>query len=225
MNAKDQPSWLKPTRIGLGIAVVILLAVFALGIINHQPLLAIICSSAFAAVFASWTGIEVTAKRTVAEDPAKDPQRTTASATAASEPSALEAQELLSRASQLRTAAKSGSSWPQITLLLGLGAASSMSMLLFWFVENYNESLVWLPMLGMAVWLVILFAFTTRFSRSTKEGFGERWGMYIGVWGVVWALGIMVGLFVFPTSLLYFSLAALALILVTAVGAWIEASK
>lgn len=221
---QSAPRWLKPARITLGIAVVILVATFVLGMINGQPILAVICSSAFAAVFGSWAAMEVAAKKELTKAAPSQP----ANPSPAPAPESLskqKAQELLARASQLQSVAKSGASWPQITLLLGLGAASSTSMLLFWFVANYNESLVWLPMVGMALWLITLFAFTTRFSQSTKEGFGKRWGTYIGVWGIMWALGIMGGLFLFPTSILYFALAALALFAVTVAGAWIEASR
>ena len=222
--SKNEPRWLKPARITLGIAVAILAATFVLGMMNGQPLLAVISSTAFAAVFGSWSAMEVAGKKEVAKKELSEPATPTSSPPQASF-SAQEAQELVARASQLQSVAKSGASWPQIMLLLGLGAASSMSMLLFWFVANYNESLVWLPMVGMALWLITLFAFTTRFSQSTKEGFGKRWGTYIGVWGIVWALGIMGGLFLFPTSILYFALAALALFAVTVAGAWIEASR
>ena len=135
------------------------------------------------------------------------------------------AQNLLSEAGRLGAASRSGASWPQITMLLGLGAISSISLLAFWLVAQVDESLIWIPMTALLVWLGIFMATMFHFGKSTKAGFTRRWLLYIAVWAVLWAVGCFIGLFFFKDDLWFFAATAVAITIATVWGAWTEASK
>ncbi len=135
------------------------------------------------------------------------------------------AQNLLNEAGRLGAASRSGAGWPHIAMLLGLGAISSMSLLAFWLVGQVNESLIWIPMLGMFSWLGIFMAVMLYFGRSTKQGFTVRWGICIGIWAVLWGIGCVVGLNFFADELWFFAATAAAITITTVAGAWTEASK
>ncbi|RAX49373.1 hypothetical protein DQ353_10070 [Arthrobacter sp. AQ5-05] len=123
-------------------------------------------------------------------------------------------QDLLNEAGRLGAASRFGASWPHITMLLGLGAISSLSLLAFWLVGQVDESLIWIPMVGML-----------HFGRSPKQGFTVRWGICIGIWAVPWGIGCIVGLNVFADDLWFFAASAAAITIATVVGAWTEVSK
>lgn len=135
------------------------------------------------------------------------------------------AQKLLNEAGRLGAASRSGAGWPHIAMLLGLGAISSMSLLAFWLVGQVDESLIWIPMTGMLIWLGIFMATMLHFGKSTKRGFTARWGVYIAVWAVLWGIGCIVGLFFFSDDLWFFAAVAAAITIATVLGAWTEASK
>lgn len=136
-----------------------------------------------------------------------------------------QARELLERAGQLSAASRSGAGWPQITMLLGLGASSSMFMVALHLVMLADERLVWLPMVIMLLWLAILSVTMLGFARATKVGFSRRWWTVILVWGVVWVVS-MLGITVWWPGQLWFAVtAALVLTVVCTFGGWREARR
>lgn len=140
-------------------------------------------------------------------------------------PSAQAAQQLLQEAGRLGAAARSGASWPHITMLLGLGAISSLSLISFWLVGRFDESLIPIPLLGMLVWLGIFMAVMLTFGRSTKRGFSKRWITFIAIWAGLWVIGVGLGTTV-AANQLWFTLGMAAAITANSViGAWLEARK
>lgn len=136
-----------------------------------------------------------------------------------------EARNLLHQADQLGAAARSGASWPQIALLLGLGGVSSMAMIAMPLVAQINERLVAIPMLAMLVWIGIFTTVMVVFNRATKAGFGRRWRRAMLSWGLTWVVCI-IGSTVWWKGEIWFSLvAAAALTLVTIIPAWNEARR
>ncbi len=137
-------------------------------------------------------------------------------------PSAQAARDMLEQAGRLGAASRTGASWPHVAMLLGLGAISSLSLLSFWLVGQFNESLIALPLIAMLIWLGIFMAFMLIAGRSTKLGFTRRWRAFIGIWAVLWAIGTIVGLFFFADSLWFFILVATAITANSVIGTWFE---
>lgn len=137
-------------------------------------------------------------------------------------PSAQTARELLQEAGRLGAASRAGASWPHIAMLLGLGAISSLSLLSFWLVGQFNESLIALPMMAMLVWLAIFMGFMLANGRTTKLGFTRRWMTFMGIWAGLWILGTVVGLVFFPGSLWFFIAISTAITANSVIGAWRE---
>ena len=134
-----------------------------------------------------------------------------------------QARDLLDQAGRLGAASRSGASWPQIALLLGLGGISAMFAVAVYLVGLADDHLVWLPMVVMGLWLGILTAMMVGFGRSTKVGFGRRWRTAMLVWAVAWVFTV-VGSTVWWRGQLWFALgSALMLTVVTTWGAWREA--
>ena len=135
------------------------------------------------------------------------------------------AQNMLNEAGRLGAASRAGASWPHVTMLLGMGAISSLSLLSFWLVGQFNESLIWVPLVGMLAWLGVFMATMLRFGTSTKKGFNTRWGIFMAIWAVLWTIDCAVGLNFFLDDLWFFAATAAAIMIATVIGAWTEASK
>ena len=136
-----------------------------------------------------------------------------------------QARDLLDQAGRLGAASRSGASWPQITMLLGLGGTSAMFVVALYLVVLADERLVWLPMAFMGLWLAILISTMVVFNRATKAGFGRRWGQAMGAWSVAWIITV-IGSTVWWKGELWFAItSALLLTAVTAWGAWREARQ
>lgn len=145
--------------------------------------------------------------------------------TDANQPSAQAARELLQQAGRLGAAARTGASWPHITMLLGMGAISSLSLISFWLVGRFDESLIAIPLIAMLIWLGIFMAVMLAFGRSTKRGFGKRWIAFMSIWAALWTIGVLLGTTIAINQLWFTLTIASAITLNSAVGAWVEAKK
>ncbi|MUK03575.1 hypothetical protein GM708_17755 [Vibrio cholerae] len=142
-----------------------------------------------------------------------------------SPPNASEAQALLDQATQVGASVRSGASWPAISFLLGLGAASSMGMIAFTYARIAPNTSTALPMVFMGVWLLILMVTVLLFTRTSKRGFGIRWGVYMGLWGALWFAGMLLSGFIFQGELWFAGLVAALLTVSTTSCAWYEARR
>lgn len=141
------------------------------------------------------------------------------------QPSPAEARELLLLAGQLGAASAAGASWPHVTMLLGLGAISALSLIGFGLVGVFDESYVGYPLTAMLIWLGIFMVTMLWFGRSTKKGFNNRWGIYMAIWAALWTFGVVVGLFFFEGEMWFFVLAAALITAATTACGWIEARR
>ncbi len=139
-----------------------------------------------------------------------------------STPTPEEARALLDQAARADSTAKSGASWPQIAILLGMGGASSLALPALIYIP---EELRILPMLLLMVWIGALLVFSFIFGRSVKHGFGKRWMMTMGLWGIIWIGGISGASWVFPGELWFVAVASAGLTIVSLGGAWLEARR
>ena len=137
-------------------------------------------------------------------------------------PTPQQARTLLAQASQSASSTKAGASWPQIAGLLSLGAASSLALPAIAFAPGGSIAL---PILLMTAWIVASVVFTVVFNRSVKRGFSGRWLTTIGAWGVLWVLSILGALVWFAGQTWFLVAASASLMLVTILGAWIEATR
>jgi hypothetical protein len=130
-------------------------------------------------------------------------------------PNADQARRLLDRADRIGGSVRTGAGWPQISLLLGLGAVSSLGVIALAYVARIPGASIVLPMGAMLVWLGIFLTMALVFSRSVKRGFGARWGIYIGAWSILWVGGIILAGSVFAGDIGFAAAHAAALTLVT----------
>ena len=142
-----------------------------------------------------------------------------------SPPNADQAQALLDQANQVGASIRSGASWPAISFLLGLGAVSSMGIIAFTYARLAPGASVALPMVFMGAWLLILTGTVLLFNRTSKRGFGIRWGVYMGLWGALWFAGMLLSGFTFPGELWFAGLMAALLTGSTTTCAWYEARR
>jgi len=142
-----------------------------------------------------------------------------------SPPNADQAQALLDQANQVGASIRSGASWPAISFLLGLGAVSSMGIIAFTYARLAPGASVALPMVFMGAWLLILTGTVLLFNRTSKRGFGIRWGVYMGLWGALWFPGMLLSGFTFPGELWFAGLMAALLTASTTTCAWYEARR
>ncbi len=143
-----------------------------------------------------------------------------------SEPmSAEQARGMLQEANQLGMSTRSGAGWPQITMLMGLGAISSLSLISFGLVAGIPDASVTVPMIAMLIWLGIFMGTGLYFGRSVKKGFGARWGLYIGIWAVLWTMGTLLGGLVFEDQMWFYVLCAALIAVTTTACAWYEARR
>jgi hypothetical protein len=140
-------------------------------------------------------------------------------------PDADQAQALLDQADQVGTSVRSGAGWPAISFLLGLGAVSSMGMIAFTYARLAPGTSVTLPAVFMGVWLIILMATVFLFTRTSKRGFGRRWGVYMGLWGALWFAAMLLSGFTFQGELWFAGLMAALLTISTTSCAWYEARR
>ena len=133
------------------------------------------------------------------------------------------AQELLTRANQLGAATTSGAGWPQLATLLGLGAISSMFVILMG--TGASEAVFTPVMITMFIWLAILLATGIVFGRSAKTGFGRRWTTTIATWAILWVTAMLGGPLLFDGQFWFYVVIAALITIVTTAGAWIEARK
>ncbi len=139
--------------------------------------------------------------------------------------SAENARGMLQQANQLGASARTGAGWPQITMLLGLGAISSLSIISFGLVERIPGGVPTVPMIAMFIWLGIFTATGVYFGRSVKKGFGRRWVTYIAIWSVLWTLGSLLSGFVFQDQMWFYILCAALITVATTACAWYEARR
>lgn len=139
--------------------------------------------------------------------------------------SAENARGMLQQADQLGASARTGAGWPQITMLLGLGAISSLSLISFGLVAHIQDALPTVPMIAMFVWLGIFMATGLFFGRSVKRGFGPRWAAYMSIWGVLWALSMLLSGYVFQDQMWFYVLCAAVITVATTACAWYEARQ
>ena len=142
-----------------------------------------------------------------------------------SPPNADQAQALLDQANQLGASIRSGASWPAISFLLGLGAVSSMGIIAFTYARLAPGTSVALPIVFMGVWLLILTGTVLLFNRTSKRGFGIRWSVYMGLWGALWFVGMLLSGLTFPGELWFAGLMAALLTGSTTTCAWYEARR
>ncbi|KQO00983.1 MULTISPECIES: hypothetical protein [unclassified Arthrobacter] len=140
-------------------------------------------------------------------------------------PDADQARRLLAQADQIGGSVRTGAGWPQISLLLGLGAISSLGVIALAYAAQIPGASIVLPMGAMLVWLAIFVTMALVFAQTAKRGFGARWGLYIGGWSVLWVAGIILAGSVFVGDLGFAAAHAAALTLLTAGCALYEARR
>lgn len=140
-------------------------------------------------------------------------------------PTAGQAKAMLEQADGLGASIRSGASWPAVTFLLGLGAVSSMGIIVLAYADQIPGASAILPISVMGAWLLILIATDILFSRTAKRGFGIRWVIYIGLWGALWAAGTLLSGPVFADQLWFTGLIAALLTISTTACAWYEARR
>ncbi|MET0977988.1 MAG: hypothetical protein ABWX63_04155 [Paeniglutamicibacter terrestris] len=145
--------------------------------------------------------------------------------TESTQPSAQAAAAMLQEAGRLGAAARTGASWPHICMLLGLGAISSLSLISFWLVGRFDQSLIVVPLLAMLAWLGIFMAMMLVFGRSTKRGFSKRWLSFMSIWAILWVIGVALGTTVAVNQLWFTLCIAGAITINSVIGAWLEAQK
>lgn len=130
-----------------------------------------------------------------------------------------DAAALLRRAERSTRDAQGNAGWPSAVFLVGIGSVSSCVVAAMpWVHDHTAQRLLWG---GMFLWLVILSVFLVLFMRRAKRGFGLRWTVSIGTWGVLWALGTLAG-----PALPWVALAsAVGIVVCTAGGALWELSR
>lgn len=137
-------------------------------------------------------------------------------------PTPEEARGLLEQAERTASTTRAGASWPQVAGLLGLGGASSLALVA---LAHVPEELVALPLVLFFAWMGALFVFVAFFSRAVKRGFGRRWVGTLAAWGVLWVAGVFGIYWWFPGQLWFLAVISGLLILVTLLGAWLEARQ
>ncbi|MEA9987244.1 hypothetical protein [Subtercola sp. RTI3] len=128
------------------------------------------------------------------------------------QPSPEEAEQLLAHARRVSTSAVAGVSWPYITALVGLGAATSLGTLA---MNLTSGTTYFVSTIAMLVWVALIIGGFIVFGRgSSKLGFQKRWGRYVTAWAFSYGIAI-----VFATSELKGNvfLAILASLLIAAV--------
>lgn len=133
-----------------------------------------------------------------------------------------QAQALLTQATQMDATTRAGASWPQVAAMLSLGAGSTLALPAIAFAPT---GLIVLPILFMMVWIVAPLLLMAVFSRSVKRGFGTRWVVTIGLWALIWVIGILGVSGWFAGELWFLVASCTALTAVTLVGAWLEARR
>ena len=93
-----------------------------------------------------------------------------------------DAAALLRQAERSTRDAQGNAGWPSAVFLVGIGSVSSCVVAAMpWVHDHTAQRLLWG---GMFLWLVILSVFLVLFMRRAKRGFGLRWTVSIGTWGV-----------------------------------------
>lgn len=139
--------------------------------------------------------------------------------------SAQAARELLQQAGQLKAASNASASWPHITMLLGLSAISSLSLISFWLVGRFDQSLISIPLIAMLIWLGIFMAVMMIFGRSTKQGFSKRWIRFMAIWVALWLIGVGLGTTIAINTLWFTLLISGAIAINALIATWLEARK
>ncbi|PQZ91124.1 hypothetical protein CQ018_14265 [Arthrobacter sp. MYb227] len=139
--------------------------------------------------------------------------------------SAQSARDMLQEAGRLGAASRAGASWPHITMLLGLSAISSLSLISFWLVGRFDQSLISIPLIAMLIWLGIFMVVMMVFGRSTKQGFSKRWIRFMAIWAALWIVGVGLGTTIAIDTLWFTLLVSGAITLNALVATWLEAQK
>lgn len=131
-----------------------------------------------------------------------------------------EARRLLADADATGRQATSTASWPAVAVLLALGSTLSLGTLAMGLTSGTNYLIA---MLALIVWIAVIIAFQLAFLRSHKNGFGRRWGLYMGVIFAVYLVAMLVVSTSQGEALLASSLLALALLALSVGAATYEA--
>ncbi|WP_400999305.1 hypothetical protein [Agromyces sp. GXQ0307] len=118
-------------------------------------------------------------------------------------------------AAQLREAAAAGrrvsvegsasaSAW-----LTGLAAASALYLFTLGWFDRTDEAQILGTSLAFAAVLGALTVVHLRGMRAASLGFTRRFGIAVAGWGAAFAVGLTLGLLVFPASPAYFAIAAI----------------
>ena len=137
-------------------------------------------------------------------------------------PTPEEARELLEQAARTASTTRAGASWPQLAGLLGLGGASALTLVALAYVP---DELVALPLLLFFGWTGAVFGFVGYFARAVKRGFGRRWISTMAGWAVLWVVGVCGIYWWFPGQVWFVAVVSGLLMLVSLLGAWLEARQ
>lgn len=136
-------------------------------------------------------------------------------------PTPVEARRLLADAEATGRQATAAASWPAVAVLLALGSTLSLGTLAMGLTSG---SAYLVAMLGLMVWTAVVVAFQLAFLRSHKNGFGRRWGLYMGVVFAVYLVAMVVVSTSQGEAVLASSLLALALLVLSVGAATYEAT-
>ncbi|MDN5905928.1 MAG: hypothetical protein ACTHZK_11550 [Arthrobacter sp.] len=211
--------------IGFALGIACMVALFVYGLITGKPQLMVIASSVAALLGVVWASTSAAAqaatrRRAVTVPP---PGPTPAPEAPPEHPTADDARGFLREANRLESASRAGASWPHITMQLGLGAITSLTLISFWLVGRFDESLVAVPLIALLIWLGILMVFMLVFGRSTKRGFSRRWKTFMAIWTGLWIVGVLLTTTVFSGELWFTLVITTAITVNSVVGAWWEA--
>jgi hypothetical protein len=131
----------------------------------------------------------------------ENPTDSTAAATAAAQ---------LSEAAQARRSVAVQGSASASAWLTGLAAASAMYLFTLGWFERSDETPILAISIAFAAVLGVLSVAHLRRMRAASIGFTRRFGLAVGGWGAVFAVGLSLGLLMFPASPVYFAIAAIA---------------
>lgn len=211
--------------IGFALGIACMMGLFIFGLAISQPRLLVISSSAAGLLGVLWATSSAAAKAATRRRAATVPELDPLPEATPAHPSADDARGLLHEAGRLESASRAGASWPHITMQLGLGAITSLSLISFWLVGRFDESLVAVPLIALLIWLAILMTFMLVFGRSTKRGFSRRWTTFMAIWTVLWITGVLLTTTVFSGELWFTLLITSAITVNSVIGAWLEARK
>jgi len=138
------------------------------------------------------------------------------------QPSPEEAELFLAHAHQVSATAMAGVSWPYITVLVALGAATSLGTL----AMNLTSGTAYLvSTIAMLTWVALIMSgFMLLGRRSSKLGFQKRWSRYMSAWALSYGIAIVCATSELKGNLVIACLASALIAAVTVVGVVVEVS-